>query len=299
MKTFLTILIVLAVAGYNIWVFFENKDIDEYNDALDNYNKGLYEKSLPVAQRLCEEKDYASACNLLAIHYENGHAVAKNETKAFELYKKGCDGGDKESACYNLALNYLDGIGVEQNINKAKEMLDELCSGILDKNKDACDMLAKLENKPQESKKQNAGATQNYNTSQNLNTQAQKEQIIKDLYTKYMINQEPNQPLLALLSKDTKMLWDKAENNDDGMICLEFDPVIDEQDWDAKELEKTLKISSLPNGNVLAQFANFGEKKQVEYNFICDEKCAIDDIKIQTKEYDFSLLNTLKECSGS
>ena len=230
MKTFLTILIVLAVVGYNIWVFFENKDIDEYNDALDNYNKALYEKSLLVAQRLCEEKDYASACNLLAIHYENGHAVAKDEVKATELYKKACDGGDKESACYNLALNYLDGIGVEQNINKAKEMLDELCSGILDKNKDACDMLAKLENKPQESKKQNAGATQNYNTLQNLNTQAQKEQIIKDLYAKYMINQEPNQPLLALLSKDTKMMWNKAENNDDGMICLEFDPVVDGQD---------------------------------------------------------------------
>ena len=57
MKTFLTILIVLAVAGYNIWAFFENKNIDEYNDALDNYNKALYEKSLPVAQRLCEEKN--------------------------------------------------------------------------------------------------------------------------------------------------------------------------------------------------------------------------------------------------
>lgn len=296
MKTFLTILIVLAVAGYNIWVFFENKDIDEYNDALDNYNKGLYEKSLPVAQRLCEEKDFASACNLLAIHYENGHAVAKNETKAFELYKKGCDGGDKESACYNLALNYLDGIGVEQNINKAKEMLDELCSGILDKNKDACDMLAKLENKPQESKKQNAGATQNYNTLQNLNTQAQKEQIIKDLYAKYMTNQEPNQPLLALLSKDTKMLWDKAENNDDGMICLEFDPVIDGQDWNAKELEKTLKISSLPNGNVLAQFANFKEKKQVEYSFICDEKCTIDDLFINNQDGRFALRETLKSC---
>ena len=296
MKTFLTILIVLAVAGYNIWVFFENKDIDEYNDALDNYNKGLYEKSLPVAQRLCEEKDYASACNLLAIHYENGHAVAKNETKAFELYKKGCDGGDKESACYNLALNYLDGIGVEQNINKAKEMLDELCSGILDKNKDACDMLAKLENKPQESKKQNASATQNYNTSQNLNTQAQKEQIIKDLYAKYMINQEPNQPLLALLSKDTKMLWNKAKNTDDGMICLEFDPVIDGQDWDAKELKKSLKISSLPNGNVLAQFANFKEKKQVEFSFICDEKCAIDDLFINSQDGRFALSETLKSC---
>ena len=29
MKTFLTILIVLAVVGYNVWAFFENKDIDE------------------------------------------------------------------------------------------------------------------------------------------------------------------------------------------------------------------------------------------------------------------------------
>lgn len=88
MKTFLTILIVFGVAGYNIWVYFENKNIDEYNEALDNYNKGLHEKSLPVAQRLCEEKDFASACNLLAIHYENGHAVAKDEIKATELYKK-------------------------------------------------------------------------------------------------------------------------------------------------------------------------------------------------------------------
>ncbi|KAB0612458.1 SEL1-like repeat protein [Campylobacter hyointestinalis] len=92
------------MAEYNIWVFFENKDIDEYNDTLDNYNKGLYEKSLPVAQMLCEEKDYASACNLLAFYYENGHAVAKDEVKATELYKKACDGGDKESACYILLL---------------------------------------------------------------------------------------------------------------------------------------------------------------------------------------------------
>ena len=137
---------------------------------------------------------------------------------------------------------------------------------------------------------------QNNNISQNSDTQAQKEQIIKDLYAKYMINQEPNQPLLALLSKNTKMLWDKAENNDDGMICLEFDPVIDGQDWDAKELEKTLKISSLPNGNVLAQFANFGEKKQVEYNFICDEKCTIDDLFINSQDGRFALSETLKSC---
>ena len=41
MKTFLTILIVLAVAGYNIWVFFENKDIDKYNKAIRDYENSI------------------------------------------------------------------------------------------------------------------------------------------------------------------------------------------------------------------------------------------------------------------
>ena len=50
-------------------------------------------------KNLCQSyKDFASACNLLAIYYENRHAVAKNKTKAFELYKKGCDLGH-DGAC--------------------------------------------------------------------------------------------------------------------------------------------------------------------------------------------------------
>lgn len=87
-------------------------------------------------------------------------------------------------------------------------MLNELCNGVFDKNKKACDMLKELENEAQEGTKQNA--------TQSLNTQ--KEQIIKDLYAAYFPNNKSSLRLLDLLSKESKTLWDKAENNDDGTI---------------------------------------------------------------------------------
>ena len=60
MKTFLTILIVLAVAGYNIWVFFENKDIDKYNKAIRDYENSIYDKSFLAFDELCKQKSDAA-----------------------------------------------------------------------------------------------------------------------------------------------------------------------------------------------------------------------------------------------
>ena len=40
MKTFISILLILGVAGYNIWVHYYNNDVDKYNAALKDYDNG-------------------------------------------------------------------------------------------------------------------------------------------------------------------------------------------------------------------------------------------------------------------
>lgn len=128
----------------------------------------------------------------------------------------------------------------------------------------------------------------------------QKEQMIKNLYAHYMKDDLSNQPLLPLLSKETKMLWDKAEKSaiysGDEIGCLEFDPVIDGQEWDTQSIANTLKVSSLKNGNVLAEFYSFDEKKEIEYSFICIEKCAINDLIIKNQDRVTSLKDILSSC---
>ena len=112
MKTFLTILIVLGVVGYNIWVFFENKDIDKYNKAIRDYENSIYDKSFLAFDELCEQKSDAASCYMLGLHYDNGHGVDKDQTKAANLYQKACDKDDKDG-CHNLAISYYNGEGLK------------------------------------------------------------------------------------------------------------------------------------------------------------------------------------------
>ena len=143
MKTFLTILVILGVAGYNIWVHYYNNDVNKYNKALRNFENKLYDKSFLVFEKLCNEKDWADACDMLGRHYEFGYAVKKDEIKSARLYQKACDMGD-DNGCTDLALNYYEGIGVKQDENKAIEMLNNLCD--IKHNKNACDTLKEISN---------------------------------------------------------------------------------------------------------------------------------------------------------
>lgn len=141
MKTFLTILIVLGVVGYNIWVHYHNKDVDKYNGALKDYDNGNYEKSFKVFKELCEQKDDAQSCDMLGKHYDFGYATQKDEVKAVRLYQKSCDNGDN-IGCTNLALSYYDGSGVNADENKAREMLNKLCD--IEKVEEACNALKEI-----------------------------------------------------------------------------------------------------------------------------------------------------------
>ena len=141
MKTFLTILIVLAVAGYNIWVFFENKDIDKYNKAIRDYENSIYDKSFLAFDELCEQKSDAASCYMLGLHYDNGHGVDKDQTKAANLYQKACDKDDKDG-CHNLAISYYNGEGLKRDIVKSIEILNNLCKK--DRFERACNTLKEI-----------------------------------------------------------------------------------------------------------------------------------------------------------
>lgn len=143
MKTFVGILMLLGVVGYNIWVHYYNNDVDKYNGALKDYGNKNYEKSFPVFEKLCNEKDWADACDMLGRHYEFGYAVAKDEIKSARLYQKACDKGDNDG-CYDLAVSYYEGAGVAEDENKAREMLNRLCD--IEKHKDSCDALKEINN---------------------------------------------------------------------------------------------------------------------------------------------------------
>ena len=71
----------------------------------------------------------------------------------------------------------------------------------------------------------------------------------------------------------------KINGNTIGDFSIDYDYIIQGQDFDAKEIKRTLKIKALPNGRVEAQFNNFDSKSIVHYVLTCqNNRCLIDDI---------------------
>lgn len=76
----------------------------------------------------CNDKNVASACYDLAVIYEQGESVAKDEAKAKELYEKACQSKDPDAvACNNLAVMYQQGRAVETDQDKAAELYRRSC----------------------------------------------------------------------------------------------------------------------------------------------------------------------------
>ena len=73
--------------------------------------------------RAAEQGDVDAQYNL-AVCYENGTGVERDEQKAVEWYKKAAEQGDAR-AQFNLALCYKNGIGVEKDEQKAVEWYKE------------------------------------------------------------------------------------------------------------------------------------------------------------------------------
>ena len=83
--------------------------------------------------------------------------------------------------------------------------------------------------------------------------------------------------LKALLAKDEQLAGDEIG-------CLDYDFVIQGQDYDAESIKKTLKIKALDKESVEAKFTNF-DPTTVIYKFACTEnQCEITDLLEEEQE---------------
>ena len=112
-------------------------------------------------------------------------------------------------------------------------------------------------------------------------------QIVQKLYDAY---QQPSvQENTALFedyaSAELKALLAKAEQlAGDEIGCIDYDFVIQGQDYDAESIKKTLKIKALDKESVEAKFTNF-DPTTVIYKFACTEnQCEITDLLEEDQE---------------
>jgi len=128
------------------------------------------------------------------------------------------------------------------------------------------------------------------------------EQIVRKLYDAY---QQPSvqentaafedyasAELKALLAKDEQLAGDEIG-------CIDYDFVIQGQDYDAENIKRTLKIKTLDNNRVEAKFQNFDTPATVIYQFACTEnQCQITDLLEENGEtHKFkSLKESLSAC---
>ena len=108
-----------------------------------------------------------------------------------------------------------------------------------------------------------------------------KEAVVKKLYAEHLkSNTKFN--ISSLFTRDFNSVLaheNKVSQIRDEIICLDYDYIIQGQDFDAKEIKRTLKIKALPNGRVEARFNNFDSQNIVHYVLTCkNNQCLIDDI---------------------
>ena len=112
-------------------------------------------------------------------------------------------------------------------------------------------------------------------------------QIVQKLYDAYqqpsvqentaLFEDYASAELKALLAKDEQLAGDEIG-------CIDYDFVIQGQDYDAKSIKKTLKIKALDKESVEAKFTNF-DPTTVIYKFACSEnQCEITDLLEEDQE---------------
>ena len=112
-------------------------------------------------------------------------------------------------------------------------------------------------------------------------------QIVQKLYDAYqqpsvqentaLFDDYASAELKALLAKDEQLAGDEIG-------CIDYDFVIQGQDYDAESIKKTLKIKALDKESVEAKFTNF-DPTTVIYKFACTEnQCEITDLLEEDQE---------------
>ena len=133
-------------------------------------------------------------------------------------------------------------------------------------------------------------------------------QIVQKLYDAYqqpsvqentaLFEDYASAELKALLAKDEQLAGDEIG-------CIDYDFVIQGQDYDAESIKKTLKIKALDKESVEAKFTNF-DPTTVIYKFACTEnQCEIthlheeDQETHKPKSYKEGLANCLADLEKS
>lgn len=118
---------------------------------------------------------------------------------------------------------------------------------------------------------------------------------IKQLYTEalnedipYDLKKYVSPELKALLDKDSEAAEKRGE-----VGCVDYDVVMQAQDFQADELKKSLSFQALTN-KVLVNFTNFGEEQELIYIMSFDGKRYLVGDIIQTDGSSFK--NTLQQC---
>jgi TPR repeat protein/serine/threonine protein kinase len=85
-------------------------------------------RAVSLFQRACDG-ELARACNELGVAYRRGlGGVAPDETRAAALYQRACDAG-YAIGCNNLALVYLRGVSVAKDEARAATLFQHACEG--------------------------------------------------------------------------------------------------------------------------------------------------------------------------
>lgn len=113
--------------------------------------------------------------------------------------------------------------------------------------------------------------------TEKIQTDTRKTELIENLYLNLedshgFVYHQATPDFQAMFDRDTKL----AEGN--GMACLDYNMVVQGQDYDENDIQNSLKITE-SNGMVRASFTNLGVPVVLHYKVVCDDyKCAIDDI---------------------
>ncbi|OYZ23750.1 MAG: hypothetical protein B7Y23_09880 [Sulfurovum sp. 16-42-52] len=100
---------------------------DEFDKAIEDYNKGAYIKALNTFYALAKEGDAKAQYNV-GLMYANGKGAAKDMAKAQQWYEKAASASGIMQAYNNLASFYLEGKGVKQDQAKAFELFQKAAS---------------------------------------------------------------------------------------------------------------------------------------------------------------------------
>ena len=118
--TFMKNLLLLAI-------FIINLLADDYEQAVDFYNKQNYKSAAKLFENLCNRDKDMRGCFYLGLFYEEGKIFEKDYKKAVELHNLACNYGNMGS-CGHLGYLYENGFGINRSTRYAETLYIDSCT---------------------------------------------------------------------------------------------------------------------------------------------------------------------------